>query len=137
MENKTETVVKNAEGQEIEEPSWDEIAKYPKPQDNKCAHAGCWSEGEMVGFAKCMIQKVKPLEAKLFHSNRLRVEDGMSAINEANELRAEIKELKQVLQNVKDYHTRPFSNDWGLTLKRVETALSRRVGGIFNNSAHT
>ena len=119
-----------AEGQEIEEPNWEEIAKIPRPSDNKCAHAGCWSEGEMVGFAKCMIQKVKPLESKLFHSNRLRVEDGMSAINECNALRSEIEELRKVLQNVKDYHNRPFSNDWGLTLKRVESALSKRVGGF-------
>ena len=117
-----------AEGQENQEPNWEEIAKYPKPPDNKCAHAGCWSEGEMVGYAKCMIQKVKPLESKLFHANRLRVEDGMSAINECNELRSEIAELRAVMQNVKDYHNRPFSNDWALTLRRVETVLSRRVG---------
>lgn len=117
-----------AEGQEIEEPNWEEIAKIPKPHDNKCAHAGCWSEGEMVGFAKCMIQKVKPLESKLFHSNRLRVEDGMSCINECNELRKQITEMRNVIQNVSDYHSRPFSNDWGLTLKRVESILKRGGG---------
>lgn len=83
---------------EIEEPNWEEIIKIKKPADNKCAHAGCWSEGEMVGFARCMVEKVKPLESKLFHANRIRIEDAASAINEANELRAEISRLKQLLK---------------------------------------
>lgn len=84
---------------EIEEPNWEEIAKMKKPADNHCAHAGCWSEGEMVGFARCMVEKVKPLESKLFHANRIRVEDGMSCINECNSLRAQILELKKIIKN--------------------------------------
>jgi hypothetical protein len=41
---------------------WERLSKKEPPQDNKCAHAGCWADGEMVGFARCMVQKVIPLE---------------------------------------------------------------------------
>lgn len=47
------------------EPDWEKIAKMPKPADNKCAHAGCWSEGEMVGYAKCMVEKFIPATSRV------------------------------------------------------------------------
>ncbi len=98
------------------EPNWEEIVKIKKPADNKCAHAGCWSEGEMVGFARCMIEKVKPLESKLFHANRIRVEDGMSCINECNALREQIAELKSKNQKAIDFL------DWNISSIKNSTA---------------
>jgi hypothetical protein len=41
------------------------ISKIKKPEDNKCAHAGCWSQGEMVGYAKCMLEKVFPASSQI------------------------------------------------------------------------
>jgi hypothetical protein len=41
------------------------ISKIKKPEDNKCAHAGCWSQGEMVGYAKCMLDKVFPATSQI------------------------------------------------------------------------
>lgn len=46
-------------------PNWEELAKKQAPQDNKCAHAGCWLEGEMVGFARCMVKKAIPMQARI------------------------------------------------------------------------
>lgn len=41
-------------------PNWVELAKKTPPEDNKCAHAGCWADGEMTGFARCMVKEVFP-----------------------------------------------------------------------------
>lgn len=48
-------------------PDWEELSKRKRPEDTKDnkAWAGAWLEGEMVGYARCMIEKVKPLESKL------------------------------------------------------------------------
>lgn len=43
---------------------WEKLSKKQAPEDNKCAHAGCWADGEMVGFARCMVKEVFPLKAK-------------------------------------------------------------------------
>jgi len=40
---------------------WERVAKKEPPRDNKCAHAGCWADGEMTGFARCMTKEVFPL----------------------------------------------------------------------------
>lgn len=39
-------------------PNWEEIAKKKPPEDNRFnkAWAGAWLEGEMVGFARCMVK---------------------------------------------------------------------------------
>lgn len=44
---------------------WTKVSQTKKPEDNKCAHAGCWSQGEMTGFAQCMIKEVFPLRLEL------------------------------------------------------------------------
>jgi len=44
---------------------WTVVSQTKKPEDNKCAHAGCWSQGEMTGYAKCMIDKYFPLQSEL------------------------------------------------------------------------
>lgn len=72
------------------EPDWAEIAKMQKPEDNKCAHAGCWSQGEMVGFARCMTTHVEPLQAKLDKSE-----------SENQKLREQLKELRRVIESGK------------------------------------
>ncbi len=48
-------------------PNWLEISKRKRPEDTKDnkAWAGAWLEGEMVGFAKCMIEQVEPLKQKI------------------------------------------------------------------------
>lgn len=46
-------------------PNWSELSKMKCPEDNKHAHAGCWSQGEMVGFARCMVKKYLPLQKEL------------------------------------------------------------------------
>lgn len=40
---------------------WTKISKKKKPEDNKCAHAGCWADGEMTGYARAMVEKYFPL----------------------------------------------------------------------------
>ena len=42
------------------EPDWVELSKRKPPEDTKDnkAWAGAWLEGEMVGYAKCMVQRV-------------------------------------------------------------------------------
>jgi len=52
-------------------PNWEELAKNQAPPDNKCAHAGCWGEGEMVGFARCMVKKVMPLEKQISDQDKI------------------------------------------------------------------
>jgi DNA repair exonuclease SbcCD ATPase subunit len=47
------------------EPDWESLAKKQAPEDNKCAHAGCWADGEMTGFARCMVKNVFPLRSQL------------------------------------------------------------------------
>lgn len=43
-------------------PNWHELVKKKRPEDTKDnkAWAGAWLEGEMVGYAKCMVDKVLP-----------------------------------------------------------------------------
>lgn len=52
-------------------PDWIEMAKKMPPKDNKCAHAGCWADGEMTGYARCTINKVIPLELELASLKKL------------------------------------------------------------------
>lgn len=35
---------------------WKRIAAMKTPEDTKHAHAGCWLQGEMVGYARCMVK---------------------------------------------------------------------------------
>lgn len=35
---------------------WKKIAAMKTPEDTKHAHAGCWLQGEMVGYARCMVK---------------------------------------------------------------------------------
>lgn len=39
---------------------WERMSKHKRPEDNKDnkAWAGAWLEGEMTGYAKCMIERV-------------------------------------------------------------------------------
>lgn len=42
---------------------WEEMAKKrPPTQHESWAWQGCWADGEMTGFARCMVKKAKPLE---------------------------------------------------------------------------
>lgn len=43
-------------------PDWIELSKRKRPEDTKDnkAWSGAWLEGEMVGYAKCMVEKVLP-----------------------------------------------------------------------------
>jgi hypothetical protein len=44
---------------------WEKMAeKKPPTQHESWAWQGCWADGELTGFAKCMVKKVKPLEAE-------------------------------------------------------------------------
>jgi hypothetical protein len=44
-------------------PDWEKMAEKKVPtQHEGWAWQGCWADGEMTGFARCMVQKVKPLE---------------------------------------------------------------------------
>lgn len=42
---------------------WERMSKTAQPQSGVLP--GCWNEGKMVGYAKCMISKVKPLEDRI------------------------------------------------------------------------
>ena len=48
-------------------PNWIELAKKQPPEDckNNQAWHGAWLEGEMVGFARCMVKMVMPLAAEI------------------------------------------------------------------------
>lgn len=52
-------------------PNWEELAAKKAPENNKCAHAGCWAEGEMVGFARCMVKNVTPLQAEINNQDKI------------------------------------------------------------------
>lgn len=71
-------------------PNWEELAAKQAPPDNKCAHAGCWGEGEMVGFARCMVKRVKPLEKQLIDQDKIAtnrtVEEAISVIRSFDKL---------------------------------------------------
>lgn len=60
-----------------EKPNWEEIAKIAKPDDKKSGmvprstYAGCWSEGQMVGYAQAMIQFKKKFEERIAACDRL------------------------------------------------------------------
>jgi hypothetical protein len=44
-------------------PDWETLALKQPPQEIKNnAWPGCWADGEMTGFARCMVKKVKPLQ---------------------------------------------------------------------------
>jgi len=51
-------------------PDWIEISKRKPPEDTKDnkAWAGAWLEGEMVGYAKCMVDKCFPLQSEALRS---------------------------------------------------------------------
>jgi hypothetical protein len=48
-----------------DEPNWEELSKIQKPEINTPPMAGCWLQGEMVGFARCMVKRVKPLQEEI------------------------------------------------------------------------
>lgn len=48
-----------------DEPNWEELSKIQKPEINAPPMARCWLEGEMVGFARCMVKRVKPLQEEI------------------------------------------------------------------------
>lgn len=48
-----------------DQPEWVLMSKIEKPKDNKHHHAGCWNEGEMVGYSKCMVDVVIPMCKKI------------------------------------------------------------------------
>jgi hypothetical protein len=43
-------------------PDWDQLAAIQRPDNLPGAYSGCWLQGEMVGFSRCMVKVVKPLE---------------------------------------------------------------------------
>lgn len=67
-------------------PDWQKIAQMKCPEDTKQAHAGCWSEGEMVGFAKCMVSKVEPLlsTVKRLQEENEQYKEALKQISEEN-----------------------------------------------------
>jgi hypothetical protein len=47
-------------------PDWEAMAKKEPPKEIKNnAWPGCWADGEMAGFARCMVKEVKPLQTEL------------------------------------------------------------------------
>lgn len=53
------------------EPDWMNLAAIQRPEHLPVAYSGCWLEGEMVGFSRCMVQVVKPLQAEIARLNAL------------------------------------------------------------------
>lgn len=47
------------------DPDWDKLAAIKRPDDLPGAYSGCWLQGEMVGFSRCMVKVVKPLEEEV------------------------------------------------------------------------
>ena len=60
MGNKHRVCCKKCEAGSIE--FWTKLSKKQKPEDNKHAHAGCWADGEMTGYARAMVEKYFPLK---------------------------------------------------------------------------
>lgn len=58
-------------------PDWVELAKRRPPEDTKDnkAWAGAWLEGEMVGYAKCMVEKVLPAASEVQQGGKNPTED--------------------------------------------------------------
>jgi|SRR6478609_1341506 len=95
-------------------PNWIELAKKKPPEDTKDnkAWAGAWLEGEMVGFAKCMVQEVAPLRDLLSSQSKEIAQMVQSAQNYVNgeklryeefcRMQKEIAELKRVLKVILD-----------------------------------
>lgn len=46
-------------------PDWEKLSQKQAPKELPGAYHGCWLEGEMVGYARCMVRKVLPLQAEL------------------------------------------------------------------------
>lgn len=95
---------------EITWDEWEQMSNHKAPEDakNNVAWHGAWLQGDMTGFARCMVKHVKPLQeeikslrSSLFHSERFRKEDAFSAINEANELREQNKKLQQEITTLR------------------------------------
>jgi hypothetical protein len=79
---------------------WTKLSQAEKPKDNNCAHAGCWSHGEMTGFARCMVKEVFPLrerikeleeEVEMLKNEKAHIDDEF--IDEMERLRAENAKL--------------------------------------------
>lgn len=69
-----------------DEPNWEELAKIQRPElPNPIP--GAWLQGEMVGYARCMVKKVKPLQSRIeeLQAEKERLE------KENQELREKIK----------------------------------------------
>lgn len=57
-------------------PDWKKLAVKPKANDY--AHVGfpgCWSEGEMCGYAKCMVDVVIPIYKKILAARDAHIKD--------------------------------------------------------------
>lgn len=46
------------------QPDWERIAGIERPNNLPAMFRGAWSEGEMVGYSRCMVKQVKPLTAE-------------------------------------------------------------------------
>lgn len=55
--------------------------------------------------------EIKELQSKLFHANRLRMEDAYSAIDEANQLRSEIKGLVEALKKLQESLLKKYQSE--------------------------
>lgn len=110
------------------EPNWIEIAKKQPPEDNRenKAWAGAWLEGEMVGYARCMVKEVARLQAentrltfelKNLYQNAVRDTDFVKAEARITELEGLLKGLA-ILLNAEE------SNFAQIAVTRINTALS-------------
>jgi hypothetical protein len=59
--NKHRFVCKMCDGSE---PDWGKMILKKAP-DLPGAYAGCWLDGEMTGYARCMVKHVKPLQQRI------------------------------------------------------------------------
>lgn len=87
------------------QPDWENIAKIKKPEDKgKGPFEGCWQEGEMVGYAKCMITKVRELRDQLSkereNSNALEVRINSLIISKNRELEKEREMRKELVSTI-------------------------------------
>lgn len=110
------------------EPDWERISKIAKPSENMKFGGvlrGCWSEGEMVGYATCMIEQVKPLKQfiELNHNERLSALLSKQAA-ELSKLRQDNERYKEALQCMMNVeHHGDFMNAFFDLKDQVKAAL--------------
>jgi len=74
---------------------WEAMAKkQPPTQHEGWAWQGCWADGEMTGFARCMVKKVIPIEKEI-QQLREQLQAKESELMEAHENSSNQLELRE------------------------------------------